>query len=88
MKIILQSGTTTTDFKNQFHSFFPFLKIEFFKKAHETNETSKQKELIKEDFLLANLSSRIKNSELEFTPLTTVAEFEKTVAELITVLKT
>ena len=77
MKLILQNDTTTAELSDQFHSYFPFLKIEFFKSSHEANEPSKKKELIKENLLLSDLSGKRKTGEYDFSPRTTVAEFEK-----------
>ena len=77
MKLNLQPDITTSELNNQFHSYFPFLKIEFFKSSHEANEPSKKKELIIENISIAELSGKKKSGEFEFTPMTTVAEFEQ-----------
>ncbi len=77
MKLNLQPDITTAELNTQFHSYFPFLKIEFFKNSHEENEPSQKKELIKENIPLMELTGKKKSGEFEFSPLTTVAEFEK-----------
>jgi hypothetical protein len=52
--IKIDKSVKASEVKNKFHSMFPFLKIEFFRKAHKNLQGSYRKDLILEDFNLVN----------------------------------
>ena len=51
----LKQDVRISELKNQFNRIFPYLKLEFFKTAHTTNEGSPKKDLIMQDLLLNEL---------------------------------
>lgn len=51
----LQPDYRISDLKKQFNGLYPYLKLEFFKNPHTSNEGSPKKDLIKEDLALGEL---------------------------------
>lgn len=66
------------DLKKQFHDYFGFLKIEFFSKKHGYEESSNKKNIYEANTPLKTISSKIKDTVIEFDEHTTVQSFEKT----------
>lgn len=75
MKIVLEDSFTLNEVKKQFHTGFPYLKLEFFSKRHKTFEASKQSLMIKDNVSLKELTS--KEGSLEVDKDMTVEELEK-----------
>lgn len=64
--------------KKTFNDQFPFLKIEFFKKAHKLLQGSSKKNTITDDF---TVFSNLENDAIVFSDDMLVSEFEKQFAE-------
>lgn len=77
MKIEINSNTTIMDIKKQFHSYFEYLKIEFFSKKHGYQESSAKKNIYEAQTPLKSISTKIKDAKIEFDEDTTVKDFEK-----------
>jgi hypothetical protein len=76
MELRIYKNTSAREAKEQFRKFFPFLKLEFFAYYHQRGEES---HINKEAFngtYLSETSDFFKEGVLNFSPSTTVAEFE------------
>lgn len=52
MKIEIKDNMSVTQLQEEFHEFFPYLKLEFFKKPHKIHEASRKSSMIKPETLL------------------------------------
>lgn len=75
MKIIVENNIKISDLQKQFNSAFPYLKIQLFKKPHQTSQGSPKSELINETVLLSQLNHS--NGAVEIDGDMTVQELEK-----------
>jgi hypothetical protein len=77
MKLIIQSEQTIKDLKKQFHELFPYLKIEFFKEAHNVSRGSDKASMYGNDTQLSSMTDAVLEGSIEFTAATTVQSFEQ-----------
>ncbi|NOT36025.1 MAG: hypothetical protein HOP11_01445 [Saprospiraceae bacterium] len=52
MKIEITDQMTLSEIQNEFHELFPFLKIEFYSKPHQTHEPSSKSSMLKPSTLV------------------------------------
>lgn len=76
MKLHIDDTRNISDIQNDFNAQFPFLKIEFFKKPHETGESSPLSEMLPSDSTLAKWRTVHNEGDLILTAETTVDEVE------------
>ena len=55
MTIHIQPNRTISEIREEFNKLFPFLKLEFFKVAHEAQEPSRQRAMITSDLFLSKV---------------------------------
>lgn len=77
MKIHIDDQRNISEIQENFNATFPFLKIEFFKKPHETGEASPMSEMLPTDSTLGKWRTIHNEGDLVFTAETTVDEVEK-----------
>ncbi|MCB9187380.1 MAG: hypothetical protein H6601_11640 [Flavobacteriales bacterium] len=76
MKLHINDALTISEIQEEFGKVFPYLKIEFFKKPHETGETSPKSEMLPSDATLAKWRTVHNEGDLTVTAETTVEEVE------------
>jgi hypothetical protein len=74
MKIV--NASTLNGIKSEFHVMFPFLKLEFYRQAHQSNEASPKADQISGDGVLSEMAGHSLDIEINIRPDMTVAEFE------------
>ena len=74
--MILSKNKTVKDVQNEFSDQFPFLKIEFYHKAHDHFEGSKKKDQASNTALLGELNPEMKEGEFEITKNLSVDNLE------------
>ncbi len=73
----ISSETKVKDVFNQFNQVFPFLRLEFYKSAHEDSEGSKIEDQVSHDTLIKDLNPDINETIFEIDSQMSVADFEK-----------
>jgi hypothetical protein len=76
--IKIDKPTKVSEIKKTFNMQFPFLKIEFFKKKHETNQGSLKKDVISDDFTISLIQD---DNTIVFSEEMLVSELENQFAE-------
>lgn len=76
MELHIHRNTTIQEVKERFSRHFPFLKIEFYKYRHHTEDASFKKEIYK-GLYLSETSDFFKEGTIYFSPSATVAEVEQ-----------
>ena len=79
MKIPIDNETRIADFQNRFHEFYPYLKVDFFKKKHAEQELSAASDLFPPDELFSSINTFMKPGNIDISPQRTVAQVEKEV---------
>ena len=77
MELKLFKNTTLRELKTQFAKKFPFLKLEFFKKAHRKEEGSAYRWRVSDNVLLSELKGFHKEGVFSFQPAMIVSDFEQ-----------
>ena len=77
MKIHIDDSKTLEDVKNEFSGVFPYLKIEFFEKAHSDGAGSPKSELIDENLSIGNIRTQHNEGEVEINAEMAVGEVER-----------
>jgi len=77
MKIHIDDNRAISEIQSDFNNTFSYLKIEFFKKPHETGETSPRSEMLPPDSTLAKWRTAHNEGDMTITVETTVEEVEK-----------
>lgn len=77
MNIQISLDNKIQDIKTQFHTYFPNLKIEFFKSASEKSGATGKSEMYGNDIVLSSIISDLDENTIEFSEGTTVNDFEK-----------
>lgn len=77
MKLHVDDNRTISAIQEDFNRQFPFLKIEFFKKPHETGEASPLNEMLPSDSTLAKWRTVHNEGDIVLTADTTVDAVEK-----------
>jgi hypothetical protein len=79
MEIKFTSATSIEEIQHQFTSFFPHLKLGFFKDLN-LDQILTANELVRNDQLkLSELSEKIVSGTMEFDPLKTILDFEESI---------
>ena len=78
MELNIAPDKTIKELQERFHGFFPYLKIEFFRKPHVDGVASPKSDLVSPNILLGNLSSRITKGTISLSPHISVTTLEKT----------
>lgn len=76
MELQIFKNTTLREVKEKFSHYFPFLKLEFYRYYHHTEDHQLRKEIYKGQFL-AETSDFFKEGVIYFSPNTTIAELEQ-----------
>lgn len=82
MKINIKDSLRIKDIQDAFTQKYPFLKIEFFTKAHKLHGGTRKEFMISSDQKIEDCRTLSNTGELDIYPLTTVAELEKQCKEL------
>jgi len=77
MKIHIEDTTKTEDIKSKFSQYYPYLKLEFFRKSHDEGEASTKGDIFKENEEIGNIRTKHNTGDFEFTPDNTVNELEQ-----------
>lgn len=77
MNIQISLDNKIQDIKTQFHTYFPNLKIEFFKTASEKSGATGKSEMYGNDIVLSTIVYDLDENTIEFSEGTTVNDFEK-----------
>ena len=81
MIITIEPERTISEIKEEFNVLFPFLKLEFFRTAHEEAEATQHREMIKKNMPISDISRNKKYGTFYLTPATTVATLEATLRD-------
>ena len=74
--LTIQAEDTILDFQKKFNRIYPFLKIEFFEKAHIDKQGSHKKEMIASNMLFRGLIGRGKTHTINFNDDFSINDFE------------
>jgi len=77
MKIHITDSSTTEEIKERFSRVYPFLKLEFYTKAHAENEGSKKEDLISGLKEIKEIRTVHNEGDFIITPETTAGEVEQ-----------
>ena len=77
MKIEITKASTLQHISDQFCAVFPFLKLEFYKEKHKTNEGSDVDDQLTRDTLLIKIQPDLKETYFNIDGEISVADFEK-----------
>lgn len=77
MHFEINDNTTLREIQDAFSDFFPYLKIEFYKKPHDPYEASKDDDQILTNSRISDIKKTHVSGLLEITPWSRVAEVEK-----------
>ena len=77
MKLVLAKNNKIKEVKTQFSRYFPHLKLEFFDRQHGPGEGSTFDRKLGDSTVLAAIAPPAAPLVFEFSPSTTVAEFEQ-----------
>ncbi len=77
MDIDIKKNMRITDIKTQFHAYFHYLKIEFFKGKHDKDSGSPRDMMLGNDTPMKDLLKDGKEGSVNFSEHTTVKEFEQ-----------
>lgn len=77
MQIQINDNRRIEDIQNDFSKLFPYLRIEFFRKAHAIGAPSSKKIMVPPGAFLKEINKDTKRGELQFEPTMTVAELEQ-----------
>jgi hypothetical protein len=77
MKLQINTETKISSLQKDFNTYFPFLKIEFFKHRHDVHEGNPKKDILSTDLVLSKVSKKNHPTEIVLKSNMTVAELEK-----------
>lgn len=77
MYLEINDNTSLRDIQRTFSNFYPYLKIEFFKRAHKKYEHSPETETVDPSILVGDLKHTHVSGILEIQPLYRIADVEK-----------
>lgn len=78
----INKNGTIRDLQRDFHTVYPFLKIEFYKRPHQPGEKFPQRDRLRADFPLANMASHSWKEFLDISHDRKVVEVEKELGEM------
>lgn len=81
MEIIINKNEKLKDIQQQFQEHYPFLKIEFYKKAHEEGQGSAPKTHLDNNLTIGEVQKTNKEGLLHIRAITKVAELENDLVE-------
>ena len=76
MELIIKNSRKLSDMQRDFNEAFPYLKIEFFSKPHDTKKASLGKDRINSDRTVKSIRTKSVEGKINLTESRTVAEFE------------
>ncbi|TSJ44967.1 hypothetical protein [Fluviicola chungangensis] len=77
MKITINDQQSISQIRDSFNQAFPFLKLEFFSKRHESGQASPLQFLIRKDVTLKECRTVHHSGEISITPEMKVSELEQ-----------
>ena len=77
MKLTINDQQSIEQVRNSFNKVFPFLKLEFFSKRHESGEASSRQFLIRKNVTLKECRTVHHSGEITITPDMKVSELEQ-----------
>jgi hypothetical protein len=77
MKLTINDRQSIEQIRNSFNKEFPFLKLEFFSRRHESGQASSLQFLIRKDVLLKECRTVHHSGEIMITPDMKVSELEQ-----------
>lgn len=77
MYLEINDNTSLKEIQETFSNYYPYLKIEFFRKAHKIYESSPEREAIDPGTLVGDLKRTHVSGVLEIQPLYRIADVEK-----------
>lgn len=77
MHIDINDNTKLREIQKVFSDFYPYLQINFFRKAHRQYEASEEQDLIEADTTVSNIKQTHVSGILEILPLYKVSDVEK-----------
>ena len=77
MKLFLSSESTARDINKEFQKNFPYLKLEFYRRKHNIEESSYWEESLSGNTLLKEIKGNLLPGMITISPLDTVAELEQ-----------
>ena len=78
MRISVEDNRLLSDVQLEFNTYFPYLKLEFFRAPHKIGEGSAKKLLMDNRRRIKDCRSKSKTGDLIFSAETTVADLENT----------
>jgi hypothetical protein len=76
MHIEMNDNTSLKDIQKVFSDFYPFLRIEFYRKSHKKYEASEEKDLISSNITVGQVKKTHVSGLLEILPLYKIADVE------------
>ncbi|WP_300662844.1 hypothetical protein [Fluviicola sp.] len=77
MKVIINDQQSISQIRDSFNQVFPFLKLEFFSKRHESGQATSLQFLIRKDVLLKDCRTIHNSGEIVISPDMKVNELEQ-----------
>ena len=77
MEIHIDDSKSLENIKTEFSDMFPFLKIEFFRHAHDTGSGSPKSDMITEDVALGSIRSKHNEGDIVITGSMEVGKVEQ-----------
>lgn len=77
MELLINKNRTVGDLQQDFHALFPFLIIHFYNARYSTGKLSASSKMYRVDASLSIIQKKDTEGSFQFTPQTTVAEFEQ-----------
>lgn len=81
MHIAINDSTTLREIQDVFSDFYPYLKLEFYHKAHKKYERSSEISCIHSDSRVGDIKKTHTSGILEILPMNIVADVEKEIYE-------
>jgi hypothetical protein len=82
MNITINNNTTISLIKKEFNEWFPYLKLEFFRRKHVAYQANSKNDLLNAEQTLIQFQKKHHNGEIVITENMTVAELEKQFQEI------
>ncbi|NUM50898.1 MAG: hypothetical protein HUU48_07250 [Flavobacteriales bacterium] len=82
MKMLIDKNKKLNTIQNEFEKIFPFLKIEFYKRAHSQGEGSAKKNTLDVELTIGEVQKKNASGTIEIHKLMTVAELESAFTEV------
>ncbi len=76
LKLKIEGEQKLGTLKSDFHTYYPYLKLEFFNKVHDVSEASAKKQMITKDEKIDKIRKSSAQGYFEVPPALTVSELE------------